>query len=189
MKESLWIYLLLGLGIFIIVGMMLIQDLTSTSEEDFYLTKEVMEAAMIDAVDMGLYNQTGEIRIIESVFVENFIRRFAESVNNSKTYNIKFYEIYEFPPKATVLISTKSRSVKITADSETDFDILTTLSGVLETKPDVYTPTTTETSALLEQINNQQTENTEETTNPIVVDEQLVNYDTNTILLEVRLFQ
>ena len=137
MKESFWIYLLLSLGLFIIVVMMLFQDLTSTSEENYYLTKEALEASMVDALDLGLYRQTGEIRIIESKFVESFIRRFAESVNDSKTYTIEFYEIYEKPPKATVFIKTKSRSFKVSVDSESTYDILTSMSGILETKKGV----------------------------------------------------
>ena len=134
MKESFWIYLLMILGLFIIVVMMLIQDLTSTSEEDYYLAKEALEASMVDALDLGLYRQTGEVRIIESKFVESFIRRFAESVNDSKNYTLEFYEIYEMPPKATVFIKTKSKSVKVGVDSEESYDILTAMSGVLETK-------------------------------------------------------
>lgn len=134
MKESFWIYLLMILGLFIIVVMMLIQDLTSTSEEDYYLAKEALEASMVDALDLGLYREKGEIRIIESKFVESFIRRFAESVNDSKNYTIEFYEIYEMPPKATVFIKTKSKSVKVGVDSEESYDILTAMSGILETK-------------------------------------------------------
>lgn len=134
MKESFWSYLFIVLGIFVIIVMMLVQDLTSTSEEDFYLTREVMEAAMVDSIDYGLYMEEGVIRMIESKFVENFTRRFAESVNDSKGYQIEFYEIYEYPPKATVVVKTTSRSFSVTADSETSFDINTVLSGILETK-------------------------------------------------------
>ena len=136
MKESMWMYIFIGIGIFTIVVMMLIQDLTTTNEEDFYLTKEVMEASMIDAVDLGLYRETGEIRIIEAKFVESFIRRFAASVNNIKNYNIKFYEIYENPPKATVVISTNSRTITVASEDFT-YDITNVLSGILETKDGV----------------------------------------------------
>ena len=142
MKESFWIYLLMILGLFIIVVMMLIQDLTSTSEEDYYLAKEALEASMVDALDLGLYRKTGEVRIIESKFVESFIRRFAESVNDSKNYTIEFYEIYEMPPKATIFIKTKSKSVKVGVDSEESYDILTAMSGILETKQTEYYGTT-----------------------------------------------
>lgn len=119
---------------FVMVVMILVQDMTGTSEEDYYLTKEVMQAAMIDAIDYGVYRQYGDIRIIKEKFVENFIRRFSESVNSTKTYNIEFYEIYEEPPKATVRIMTATNEYQVTTDTAVDFDIVTVLSGILETK-------------------------------------------------------
>ena len=135
MKEAFWAYLLIGLGLLIIVIMILVQDLTGTGEEDYYLTKEVMEAAMIDSIDYGVYRQYGDIRIVEEKFVENFTRRFADSVNSSKTYTLEFYDIYENPPKATVRVKTATNEYKGTADSDSmDFDIVTVLSGILETK-------------------------------------------------------
>ena len=134
MKESFWGYFIIILGLFVIVIMMVIQNMTTTSEEDFYLSKEVMEAAMLDSVDYGVYRTTGEIRIIESKFVENFTRRFADSVSNSKDYTIEFYEIYENPPKATVLIKTNTGEYRASTDTTVDFDIVTALSGILATK-------------------------------------------------------
>ena len=76
MKESFWTYLIIVLGLFIIVVLVIVQDMTTTAEEDYYLMKEVMEAAMIDSVDYGIYRSTGQIRIIEEKFVENFITNF-----------------------------------------------------------------------------------------------------------------
>lgn len=134
MKETFWTYLLIVLGLFVIVVMILVQDLTGTSEEDYYLTKEVMQAAMLESIDYGVYRHYGDIRIIEEKFVENFIRRFSDSVNSSKTYKIEFYEIYESPPKATVRIKTATNEYQVTTDTTVDFDIVTLLSGILETK-------------------------------------------------------
>ncbi len=134
MKETFWTYLLIIIGIFVIVVMILVQDLTGTTEEDYYLTKEIMQAAMIDSIDYGVYRHYGDIRIIEEKFVENFTRRFSESVNSTKTYQIEFYEIYESPPKATVRVKTATSEYQVTSDSSVDFDIVTILSGILETK-------------------------------------------------------
>ena len=139
MKESFWTYMLIGLGLLIIVIMILVQDLTGTSEEDYYLTKEVMEAAMIDSIDYGVYRQYGDIRIVEEKFVENFTRRFADSVNSSKTYTLEFFDIYENPPKATVRVKTATREYSVTTDSAMDFDIVTVLNGILETKYETVT--------------------------------------------------
>ena len=134
MKEAFWTYLLIALGIFIFVVLLLVQDLTSTDEEAYYLTKEVMEAAMIDAIDYGVYRQYGEIRIVKEKFYESFIRRYSESVGGVKTYKIEFYDVYETPPKASVRVRTSTNEYTVSTDSAVDFDIVTVLSGILESK-------------------------------------------------------
>ena len=133
MKESYWGYFIVGLGVAIIFTMVLIQNVTTTGEENYYLVKEAMEGAMVDSVDYGAYRLTGEIKISKEKFVECFLRRFSESISPTKTYNIDFYEIYESPPKATVKISTSTSTYVYTGDS-TEFDLVTTLSGIIETK-------------------------------------------------------
>ena len=134
MKYTFWAYGLIALGIAIIVGLRFINDLTTTSEADYYMTKEVMEAAMLDSIDYGVYRRYGDVRIIKEKFVENFIRRFSESVGGSKDYTLDFYEIYEEPVKATVRVRTGTSSYQVSTDQILSTDILTTLSGVLETK-------------------------------------------------------
>lgn len=133
MKESIWAYIIIIIGVFVVVVMTIVQNVSTTDEQNYYLVKEAMEGAMIDAVDYGIYRNYGEIRIIEEKFVENFIRRFAESVQANKTYTIDFYEIYESPPKATVKVTTSTGIYKIST-SASDFNIITLLSGILESK-------------------------------------------------------
>ena len=106
MKESLWGYWIVVLGISIMSVMILLQNLTTTSEQDYYMIREVLEASMYEAVDYGYYRDTGELKMNTEKFTENFIRRFAESVNINKKYNITFYDIYETPPAASVSIIT-----------------------------------------------------------------------------------
>ena len=132
MKESMWGYFILSLGMLILAVMLLIQNLTSTNEEDFYLGREIMEAAMLDAVDYGTFRSTGELVMSKEKFVEVFIRRFADSVSGNKTYTLEFYDIHEYPPKATVRILTNTGTTEI-KDSDFDVDINTILNGVLET--------------------------------------------------------
>lgn len=134
MKEAFWTYLLIALGIFIFVVLLLVQDLTTTDEEDYYLTKEVMEASMIDAIDFGVYRQYGEIRMVKEKFFESFIRRYSESVGGVKTYKIEFYDVYETPPKASVRVRTSTNEYTVSTDSTVDFDVVTVLSGILESK-------------------------------------------------------
>ena len=135
MKESLWGYLIIALGLVIIAILLLLQRLTSTNEEDFYLGREVMEASMADAVDFGTYRSTGELVMSKEKFVEVFVRRFAESVTPSKTYQLDFYDIYEYPPKATVRIRTSSGTTEIKEDTF-DVNIDTFMDGILETIDD-----------------------------------------------------
>ena len=131
MKESYWGYWLIVLGIFVIVVLMLIQSVTSTNTQDYYLVKEITEAAMVDAVDYGYYRQYGEVRMSKEKFVESFLRRFAESANLSTTYQIQFYDIYEAPPKASVKVSSSSKTFNVFGDSTT-FDIVNKIDAVLE---------------------------------------------------------
>ena len=132
MKEAFWGYFIIALGMFIIVILLLVQRLTTTNEEDFYLTREVLEASMIDAVDYGSYRLTGRIVMSAEKFEEVFIRRFAESVTNNKAYTLEFYDIYEDPPKATVRVRTSSGTAVLNSD-EFGISVDTILSGILET--------------------------------------------------------
>ncbi len=89
---------------------------------------------MLDSIDYGVYRRYGDVRIIKDKFIENFIKRFSEGVGGSKTYSIEFYEIYEEPVKATVIVKTGTGSFQVTSDQVLDSGILTTLSGIVETK-------------------------------------------------------
>ncbi|MBO4600795.1 MAG: hypothetical protein J5634_01000 [Bacilli bacterium] len=134
MKESYWGYWLILLGIFVVIVMLLIQNITSTNTQDYYLVKEITEASMLDAVDYGYYRQYGEVRIVKEKFIESFLRRFAASANLSSSYTISFYGIYEAPPKVTVKVASKSNTFSIMGDSST-FDIVNKIDAVLELNP------------------------------------------------------
>ncbi len=132
MKQAFWAYAVVLFGVVIVIIMLFIQRMTITTEENYYLEKEILESSMIDAVDYGTYRTTGKIVMSEQKFVEVFIRRFAESVTNNKTYQLNFYDIKEEPPKATVRIRTSAGSTEIDSESF-DVNLDTTLSGILET--------------------------------------------------------
>ncbi len=131
MKESYWGYFLILLGIFVIVIMMLVQNVTTTNSQDYYLLKEVTEASMIDAVDYGYYRKYNELKINKEKFIENFLRRFSESVNINSTYDIDFYEVYECPPKVSVKVTTKTGSYNIGGDANS-FDVVNKVDAILE---------------------------------------------------------
>ena len=69
MKESLWGYLILLLGVIVTTVMLLVSRVTTYAEEDYYLAREVMQASMLDAVDYGAYRTTGRIIMSKSKFM------------------------------------------------------------------------------------------------------------------------
>ena len=108
MSESYWGYWFILLGVFITMIMVLSNDATTTDTQDYYQLKEVANSALYDAVDYSYYSQTRQVRILKEVFVENFLRRFAETVNITDSYKVEFYDLYESPPKVSVKISTST---------------------------------------------------------------------------------
>ena len=47
-------------------------------------------------------------QIDKEKFVESFVRRFSQNVSNSRTYDIRFYDINETPPKVSVLVESET---------------------------------------------------------------------------------
>jgi hypothetical protein len=135
MKESLWGYWLIVLGIFVITVLLLIQNLTSQNTHDYYAVKEITEASIIDAIDYGYYEDYGEIRIVKEKFVESFLERFSETANLSNTYKVTFYDIYEVPPKVSLKVSSTSSGFNIVGETST-FDIVNNMDMLLETSPE-----------------------------------------------------
>ena len=130
MKESFWGIFVVFLGVASIFFIVLFQNLTNTDEHNSQLLKEVTEASMWDAFDYASYRSTGEIRIDREKFVENFIRRYAESASRSRQYTIKFYDINEKPPK--VSLSVQSGVVGIGGNTEMTFDLQNRIDAILE---------------------------------------------------------
>lgn len=131
MKNALWGYWIILLGVFIVIIMLLVQNLTTSSTQDYYLVKEITEAAMIDAVDYSYYRTYGEIKINKEKFFESFLRRFAETASSATEYTVSFYGIYEAPPKVSVEIKSKSNTFNIAGDSES-FDMVERLDAIIE---------------------------------------------------------
>ena len=136
MKESMWGYLIVSLGVVIIAILLLVQRLTSINEQDYYLSREIMKSAMIDAVDYGVWERTGKLVMSKEKFVSVFTRRFAENVQPDRTYKLDFYDIHEYPPKATIKISTASGETVIN-DDMLDVPINTYVTSILEINEDI----------------------------------------------------
>lgn len=114
-----------------IAVIILVTDMSTTSEQNYHLLKEISEASMIESVDYGYYRKYGYLRINSEKFMENFMRRYAEVITINKTYKIKFYDIYESPPKVTVEVSAGSSQIIIN-NSSTTFDITNRIDAILE---------------------------------------------------------
>ena len=131
MKNAFWAYWLILLGTVIVVIMMLVQNLTTSSTQDYFLVKEITEASMIDAVDYSYYRKYGAIKINKEKFFESFFRRFAETASLNTTYTVSFYGVYEAPPKASVEIKSKSNTFTVLGDATT-IDMVERIDSVLE---------------------------------------------------------
>ena len=121
MKESLWGYWIIILGISIVSIMILLQSYSTTDEQTYFLVKDSLEAAMKESVDYqylveegGVVSintgtcKRGKFKINAEKFVENFVRRFADTVDISKGYDVNFYYISEMPPIASVSVTSKT---------------------------------------------------------------------------------
>lgn len=135
-----WSFASAGLIVFGVCGIliiMLFNDITVSNEQDYFNLKDVTEAAMIDAIDVAYYRLTGEIKMSQEKFVENFTRRFAEvSTFGTGNYAIEFYQISEYPAKVSVRIVDETNTYNIytyTSDVEaTTATIVNEISGILD---------------------------------------------------------
>ena len=130
-----WSTVTVGVMILGIIGVsiiLLFQQLTTTNENDYYLLKEITEAAMVDSIDISYYRETGKLKIVREKFVESFTRRFAESTLIIGTkYTIKFFDIMEEPPKVSVRIDTGIDNYKI-YNTSGNYEVLNQLTGIFE---------------------------------------------------------
>ena len=106
----------------------LIQNYTTGQELDYYLLKETTEAAIEDAIDTNYYREAGTIRMDKEKFAESFVRRFGKTLDDKRSYQIKFYDVNEIPPK----VSVKVESSTSTTFSGSAVDIITQIDMVVE---------------------------------------------------------
>lgn len=109
----------------------IISNYTSGNELDFQLLRDTTESAMLDAVDLGFFQTSGgQIRMDKEKFVEGFVRRFAQSVNNDRNYLIEIYDINETPPKASVRVGSST----LATFADVSFSIENRVDAIIETK-------------------------------------------------------
>lgn len=132
MKESVWGYAILTMGIIAIMVVWFLSNVTNTDQQNYNLLKETVEASMMDSIDLAVYRTDGKIKINEEKFVENFVRRFAENASLSESYRIEIYDINEEPPKVSLKVYT---SPEINVEGEIiSFNVSNNIDAILETK-------------------------------------------------------
>ena len=133
-----WSFTSLGLIIFGLTGLliiMLFNEITVSNEQDYYNLKDVTEAAMIDSIDVAYYRLSGEVKISQEKFVENFTRRFTNvSTFGQGNYEIIFGQIIEYPAKVSVKIVDQTNSYNIYTEEATQANIVNEISGILDGK-------------------------------------------------------
>lgn len=106
----------------------LISNQSTGSELDYYLVKETAEASIEDAIDIKYYRDNGILRMDKDKFMESFLRRFAQSVDNTRNYDIKVYDLNEVPPKVSIKVDSLTA---FSFDSD-KLDITTRYDGIAE---------------------------------------------------------
>ena len=135
---------MLGVGI-IVMGLIallminIVSNYSTGGELDYYLLKETTEAALEDSLDNDFKISYGLPRMDKEKFVESFLRRFAENVDATRSYDIKFIDLNEIPPKVSVKIDSNT---VLTYNNDTT-TISTQIDQIVETqnKKDPYSKT------------------------------------------------
>ena len=136
---------------------LIFSDLLIANEQDYFILKEVTEAAMIDAIDYKAYREglgydgvthdtnpdlikmetdgLPTVRIREEKFVESFLMRFSKAAGMKKIYTVTIHDIDECPPKVSVTVTARDKFsflqfFKINYDS--DSLVVNKITGILE---------------------------------------------------------
>ena len=164
MKESMWMYMFMILGITGLILINLFGNIIVSNEQNYYLLKEIKESAMIDSVDLVAYREgvgwdgvtidtdpesmhcmariPGTVRIIREKFIENFMRRFAENAELNRQYRIVIHDLDECPPKVSLSLIATERFSFVTffnidfngSNTSTEANIVNYITGILESK-------------------------------------------------------
>ena len=129
--------LTVGIILLSVIALLMINVLTNFStgsELDYYLVKETADAAMEDSIDLVYLRTCGLYRIDKEKFVENFIYRFANGIDSTRDYELRFYDINEVPPKVSVQVDSLTvLGVKTQEDELEAANITTSYDAILET--------------------------------------------------------
>lgn len=129
---------MLSVGIILlsVIALLLLNVLSNYStggELDYYLVKESVDAAMVDAIDASYLRTCGLYRMDKEKFVESFLYRFADSVDTSRSYEIELYDINEVPPKVSVRVNSLTALTFNAQGEQLAANITTSYDAILET--------------------------------------------------------
>ena len=129
---------MLSVGIILlsVIALLLLNVLSNYStggELDYYLVKETVDAAMVDAIDASYLRTCGLYRMDKEKFVESFLFRFADSVDTARSYEIEIYDINEVPPKVSVRVDSLTALTFNAQGEQLAANITTSYDAILET--------------------------------------------------------
>lgn len=112
-----------------------------TSKDDYYLVLNSKKISDEDKNKLNLKCELleGEYKLNKDVFAESFLRRFANNVNNNKSYQVTIQEIIEYPPKVSIRIDTYNTYNSVESNTfdfnlNPDYDIRNQIDAILEEK-------------------------------------------------------
>lgn len=129
---------MLSVGIILlsVIALLLLNVLSNYStggELDYYLVKESVDAAMVDAIDASYLRTCGLYRMDKEKFVESFLYRFADSVDTARSYEIEIYDLNEVPPKVSVRVNSLTALTFNAQGEQLAANITTSYDAILET--------------------------------------------------------
>ena len=130
MSKAMVIVGIIMLGLFGLAIVNVVNNVQTGNELDYYLLEETTEAAMLDAVDVSYYRNSGVIRMDREMFLESFVRRFAQNVDMTRSYDIKVIDLNETPPKVSIQVDSST----VAAFNSETVGIQNKIDAILETK-------------------------------------------------------
>ena len=118
MRESVWGYAIITLGVIAIGIIWFFANVTRTDQHNYNLLKA--------------YRKDGTIKIEEEKFVESFLLRFSNNADKSNTYEVEIYDVNETPPKVSLRVRSKNNTSA--AGENFTFNIDNHIDAILETK-------------------------------------------------------
>ena len=109
---------------------------TSKNNYGLLLNTTNLDIDSVSKNDSRCDYSVGEVKLNADVFVGSFLRRFAENINNNKSYQVTIQEVIEYPPKVSVRIDTyntyNSSGTTVLEFDEGDFNIGNQIDAIFE---------------------------------------------------------